>query len=317
MAGALARDRHSVARLISVFQDRRPIAREWRRSATAELDRLAPDREAVVIGVTGTPGSGKSTLLGRLANDLLHADPDLTLAVLAVDPSSPISGGSLLGDRARLRAGAHPRLFFRSEAADAELGGLSPSSFQVCRLLSRLFDCVIVETVGIGQSEGDVRHLADHVYLVLAPLGGDDVQLMKAGIIEVPDSFVINKSDEPAAAKTYRQLKSALWLARPADGDRLPVYLTSAKTGAGVDALRDAMAGEIAAGPRFDRGARDRYFFERWVKDEWGRQGLVQLRGECGGAGALIGQAGDSDRAQDVFTDSFLSSIQTPMGKNA
>jgi LAO/AO transport system kinase len=309
VTAALDRDRHAVARLVSLFQDRRPEATDWRRRAWTELDRAAPDREAVVIGITGTPGSGKSTLLAKLAGELLAGDEELTVAVLAIDPSSPISGGALLGDRARMRGGGDSRLYFRSEAADAELGGLSPSSFQVCRLLSRLFSCVIVETVGIGQSEGDIRHLADHVYLVLAPLGGDDLQLMKAGIIEIPDAFIVNKCDEPSAARTHRQLKAALWLARPDDGDRLPVFLTSAKTGVGIDRLRDAIAAQIGAGAIVDRAARDAYFFERWVKEEWGRAGLAHLRGELGGAGAMLAQAGDFERAGADFSVHFRAAI--------
>jgi LAO/AO transport system kinase len=300
---------HAVARLISLFQDRRTEAAASRQAALKMLDERGRAHDAVVIGVTGTPGSGKSTLLGRVGAELLRADDKLTVAILAIDPSSPISGGALLGDRTRMRTTDDPRLFFRSEAADAELGGLSPSSFQVCRLLSRLFDCVIVETVGIGQSEGDIRHLADHVYLVVAPLGGDELQLMKAGIIEIPDSFVVNKCDEPAAKQTHRQLRATLWLARPDDGDQLPVFLTSAKTGEGIEALRDAFATQIAAGRVTDPGARDRYFFERWVKDEWGRAGLVHLHGPLGGASALLGDDGDLDRASAAFNKSFQDMI--------
>jgi LAO/AO transport system kinase len=299
---ALARESHAVARLISLFQDRRPGAATGRRRVVQLLDGRS---EAVVIGVTGTPGSGKSTLLGRVVKELLRTDSELTVAILAVDPSSPISGGALLGDRTRIGNIEDPRLFFRSEAADAELGGLSPSSFQVCRLLTRLFDCVIVETVGIGQSEGDVRHLADVVYLVLAPLGGDELQLMKAGIIEIPDAFIVNKSDEPSAGRTERQLRASLWLARPFDAERLPVFRTSAKTGIGVPALATSLATQIAAGPVRDHAARDRYFLERWVKDEWGRRGLIHLHGPLNGTAALIASAGGLDLALDAFTDSY------------
>ena len=118
--------------------------------------------------------------------------------MLAVDPSSQVSGGALLGDRTRMRFPPDERrLFFRSQASESDLGGLGPSTFQVCRLLTRLFDCVMIETVGIGQSEADIRHLADRVYLVLQPLGGDEVQFLKAGIIEVPHAFILNKCDEP------------------------------------------------------------------------------------------------------------------------
>lgn len=305
---ARARDPHAVGRLVSVFQDRRADASHHRDEALQLLDRCG-GAGAVVIGITGTPGSGKSSLLARVSSELLSADPELTLAVLAIDPSSPISGGALLGDRTRLAAGADARLFFRSEAADSELGGLSPSSFQVCRLLGRLFDCVIVETVGIGQSEADIRHLADHVYLVLAPLGGDQVQLMKAGIVEIPDAFVVNKSDEPTADRTLRQLRSSLWLARPLDADALPVFRTSAKTGDGVGELRDAIAAQIAAGPTVAQAARESHFLERWVKEEWGRNGLAHLRARLGGAAAAIERAGGFDQAQRTFAASFTAAF--------
>ena len=306
---ARTRDPHALARLISVFQDRRADASEHRDEALKLLDR-STDEGAVVIGITGTPGSGKSSLLGRLSSELLRADSKLTIAVLAIDPSSPISGGALLGDRTRMRTTADPRLFFRSEAADAELGGLSPSSFQVCRLLALLFDCVIVETVGIGQSEGDIRHLADHVYLVIAPLGGDELQLMKAGIVELPDAFVVNKCDELTAARTLRQLTASLWLARPLDADTLTVFRTSAKTGEGVGELRAAIAGQIAAGPTRDGTVCESYFFERWVKDEWGRTGLSHLRAELGGAAALIPRAGGFDGAQRTFASSYRATFR-------
>ena len=312
---ALGHDPYAVATLVSVFQDRREPAVARRRAVMSALDGVASRRDAAVIGITGAPGSGKSSLLARLTDELLRADAELTIAVLAVDPSSPISGGALLGDRTRMRATTDPRLYFRSEAADAELGGLSPSSFHVCRLLSRLFDCVVVETVGIGQSEADIRQLADYVYLVLAPLGGDELQLMKAGIVEIPDAFVVNKSDEPSSRRTHRQLCANLWLARPADGGALPIYLTSARTGAGIGELSAALAGQIAGGPVADRAGRDRYFLERWVKDEWGRAGLAHLRAALGGAGAALDRAGDLDAAAREFAQGFRRAIGTTRDK--
>ncbi len=141
----------------------------------------------------------------------------------------------LLGDRTRTRFGADDRAYFRSQSNATELGGLAPTTYQVARLLQHLFDVVIVETVGIGQSELDVRYLADHVYLVLQPLGGDEIQFLKAGIIEIPDSFVLNKCDDPAAGTSYYQLRSALSLARPFDADLPPIHRTSARTGEGID----------------------------------------------------------------------------------
>jgi LAO/AO transport system kinase len=255
---------------------------------------------AAVVGLTGTPGSGKSSLVARLTSHLLEADEGLSIGVVAVDPSSHLSGGALLGDRTRLRpSAAGGRLFFRSQASATELGGLAPSSFQVARLLAHLFDLVLVETVGVGQSEADVRHLADRVYLVLQPLGGDDVQFLKAGIIEVPHAFVLNKCDEPQAQQSLNHLQASLWLARPFDPEPVPVFLTSAKTGQGVPEL----ATDIRA--TLDRrhpgiAGREPHFLGRWVRDEWGRVGGRALD-RLGGASWWLEQCGGFEAAQQGF----------------
>lgn len=307
---ALDRQPSAVARLVSVFQDRRTTAPHERAFVMQELAAEAVD--AFVLGITGSPGSGKSSLIGRLAVELLRARPQLSVAVLAVDPSSHISGGALLGDRTRMNSAAmdDDRLYFRSEASDTELGGLSPSSFQVCRLLRRLYDLVIVETVGVGQSEGDIRHLADTVFLVMSPLGGDDVQFFKAGIIEIPDVFILNKSDEPSSDKTYHQLRSSLWLARPFDPDEVPIIRTSAKTGAGLDDLRDALLARVDAAIPTDIDHRDAHFLERWVRDEWGRHGVAHLRDRLNGPTGLLANSTDFDGAQTRFTESFAAALR-------
>jgi LAO/AO transport system kinase len=219
---ALDAHKFSIARLISLFEDQRPEAVPQRAAVLAALDTNPRARRATFLGITGTPGAGKSTLTGQLARRMHAQRSDLRFAVLAVDPSSRFSGGALLGDRTRVRfATGDARLFFRSQASDTELGGLSPRSFQVCRLLYRLFDCVIIETVGIGQSEVDIRFLADRVYLVVQPMGGDEIQFLKAGIMEVPDEIVLNKCDAvDAARRSYQALKSSMALARPFDGTR-------------------------------------------------------------------------------------------------
>lgn len=310
--GATALQPHAVARLVSVFQDRRATAAGRRAEAMRLLDeRGAP--VAPVIGVTGTPGSGKSSLLGRIAVDMVTRDEDRSVAVVAIDPSSQISGGSLLGDRTRLRTrkGDH-RLFFRSEASEAELGGLAPSTFQVTRLLVRLYDVVFVETVGVGQSEADVRSVAEEVFLVIAPLGGDEVQYLKAGIIEVPNSFIINKSDEPASNVSYHQLKASLWLARPFDADKVAIYRTSAKTGQGLETLEQVFT-EIVKGGGPDAAAiasRDAHFFERWAQQEWGKAGVRHLRTLGDGTVSYLESAGGFDVAQASFAESFISSLR-------
>lgn len=310
---AVALDKYAVSRLISVFEDQRPQAAQRRSAVLAALD-ARPERAGgsaggTILGVTGTPGSGKSSLLGRLTVDLLERDPDLSVAVVAVDPSSQTSGGALLGDRTRMRfVPDERRLFFRSQASDNELGGLGPSSFQVCRLLTRLFDVVFIETVGIGQSEADIRQLADRVYLVLQPLGGDEVQFLKAGIIEIPDAFVLNKSDEPASDISYYQLHGSMWLARPFDVETPPVFRTSALSGEGLAELEDDMLATVAAGGG-TLAAREPYFLVRWVEDEWGARGVRFLQGELGGESAFLARVGDFDRALAEFSAEFTAAL--------
>lgn len=309
---ARAREKAAVSRLIGLFEDSRPAAATDRARVIEALDATAGDEPpSVVVGVTGTPGSGKSTLLARLTVEALKADPDLSIAVVAIDPSSHISGGSLLGDRTRMRSPRdESRLFFRSQASATELGGLSPSTFQVCRLLTRLFRCVVIETVGIGQSEADVRHLADRLYLVLQPLGGDEVQFLKAGIIEVPDAFVLNKCDEPAAETSYFQLKGSLGLARPFDAAPPEIHRTSARTGLGLPELTAALLDAVAAVTPRSHAEREPHFLERWVEDEWGRQGRRHLVDALGGAPALLAASGGFDPAQLAFDTSIRAALR-------
>jgi LAO/AO transport system kinase len=270
VARARGLNKHAVAKLVAMFEDTRASAAARR----AEVLELLDERQAAVIGITGTPGAGKSSLVARLVPQLLATDPVLSVAVLAVDPASHVSGGALLGDRTRTRfATGEKRAYFRSQSNAAELGGLAPTTFQVSRLLKRLFDVVLVETVGIGQSELDIRYLADHVYLVLQPLGGDEIQFLKAGIIEIPDSFILNKCDDPAARMSYYQLRSSLSLARPFDEEQPPIYKTSARTGEGIDDLAAAMLKVTQQPARHTEDEREKYFFNRWVEDEWGATG--------------------------------------------
>ncbi len=354
---AQSRRRRDVARLVSLMEDVRPSAALAKDEAQRVLDECAAERRhtSSVVGITGTPGAGKSSLAAAVTRRLMAMDRDLTLAIVAVDPSSPTSGGSLLGDRTRMRwgddgdAGTLERMYFRSQASVTALGGLAPLTFTVCRALASLYDCVLVETVGIGQSETDIRQLAQTVYLVIAPNGGDDVQMLKAGIIEIPDSFVINKWDEPAAKVAYHQLRASLWLARPFDAPRIKIHCTSALHGDGMDefaasvltaarggsVLRAAAgsAGRDAAGevvdlvgdpsgtwrvggepelpaPGADPWARaTAYFFESWVREEWGRTGVRHLRGPLRGAPGFLQAYAGFGAAQLAFTADLTASI--------
>ena len=190
-----------------------------------------------VTGVTGAPGVGKSTLVGAVAAELRARGR--TVAVLAVDPSSPRTGGALLGDRTRI--GADPKdagLFVRSMASRGALGGLAAAAADAVVVLRAAFDEVVVETVGVGQSEVDVAALSGTTMLVLQPSAGDTLQFMKAGIMEVPDVVALNKSDLPGAHAALAQVRAALGWAAPDSGGWTPaVELVSAAMRSGVDTL--------------------------------------------------------------------------------
>lgn len=236
-------------------------------------------KTAAIIGWTGTPGAGKSTLLGRLAQELLVKNQNLRIAILAIDPTSHISGGSLLGDRTRTKfATDELRIFFRSQASNLSLGGISDSTYAVVRLLSYFFDVIFIETVGIGQNEIEIRHLADYTYLLVQPMSGDHIQFMKSGIMEIPDAFIVNKCDEEKQAKkSYYQLQSSLKLLTRFDfqGQAPPVYLTSALTSRGIDDLSSDILNLIFT----ERNTKDknRYFIRQKVYHQYGMFGLKLL----------------------------------------
>lgn len=294
---ALAGDKRAIARLITRFEDDRLEAAEGRAEILRQLDeRGAPTGR--VVGITGAPGVGKSTLVGAVANRLITDAASERVAVVAVDPSSPITGGALLGDRTRVRfAPDEARLFFRSQASAAELGGVARATHQACRVLVRLFSTVIVETVGVGQGEVEIVRLADRTFLVIQPHGGDHVQFMKAGIMEVPDAFVVSKGDlDEAATATFHALGASLRLAAPGASDR-PIYRTSALTGAGIGEL----AAAVAAVPSGGLDARAPYFFERWVATEYGRAGLRRLATLAPTTVGYLSASGGLDGAQQAF----------------
>ncbi len=298
--GACTLEKFPLARLVSVFEDPRPQAIESRAAAIEMLTAAGFGPKAAVLGLTGTPGAGKSTLLGEVALRLLDQRKDSAVAVLAIDPSSQRSGGALLGDRTRVHLPINERrVYFRSQASDRELGGLGRATYPVVRLLERLFDYVFVETVGIGQSEIEVERLADRVYLVMQPMAGDQVQFMKAGIMEVPHVFILNKYDAgESARRSYHALRASIDFARPGELEPPPILRTSAVTGEGIDSLVEDIVthGTRGAGAR----ARESYFLEKWVRDEYGRFG-AGLFEEQGGAEALLGNNRGFEAAQAAY----------------
>ena len=224
-------DRRAVARLISLVEDGE------REQVREVAEALAPAAgQAMVLGVTGAPGVGKSTLCDALVSAYRQAGR--VVGVLAVDPSSPFSGGALLGDRVRMQRHAlDAGVYVRSMASRGHLGGLAWATPQAVRVLDAAgCEVVLVETVGVGQAEVEVAELADTTLVVLAPGFGDAIQVAKAGILEVADVFVVNKADREGAETVARDLRQMLHLGEARDWE-VPVVKTVAERGEGIGAL--------------------------------------------------------------------------------
>ncbi|CAI9404913.1 methylmalonyl Co-A mutase-associated GTPase MeaB [Nocardioides sp. T2.26MG-1] len=229
---ARAGEARAVARLISLVEDESPLLREV-------MAALAPHTgHAQVIGITGSPGVGKSTSTSALVTELRRAGK--RVGVLAVDPSSPFSGGALLGDRVRMQDHALDRdVYIRSMASRGHLGGLAWTTPQALRVLDAAgCDVVLVETVGVGQSEVEIAGMADTTMVLLAPGMGDGIQAAKAGILEIGDLYVVNKADREGADQVRRDLRSMLQLAQLPEGAWRPsIVKTVAHKGEGMDEL--------------------------------------------------------------------------------
>lgn len=229
---ALGGDRRSLSRLITLVESDQRAARPALQQIYAHTGR------AQVVGITGSPGVGKSTLTDRLAKSF--RDTGRTVGIIAVDPSSPFTGGAILGDRVRMADRTlDPGVFIRSLATRGSLGGLSRATGDVIKLLDACnFDVIIVETVGTGQAEVDIIELAQTTVVVVVPGLGDDIQAIKAGILEIADVFAINKADLPGHQRTVAEIQMMLDLGQAEREWRPPLVSTIARDATGIDELR-------------------------------------------------------------------------------
>jgi LAO/AO transport system kinase len=229
-------DVRALARAISTVENRAPGWSEL-------LKALFPHSgKARVLGLTGPPGAGKSTLVDQLAR--FYRKDNRTVGIIAVDPTSPYTGGAILGDRIRMQDHfSDPGIYIRSMATRGSLGGLARTTADVTTVLDASGrDLIMVETVGVGQDEVDIVRLADVTILILVPGMGDDVQTLKAGIMEIADIFVINKSDRDGAEHVEREIRTLQSLAMRHDGWTPPIVKTVASQGMGIKELADAVA---------------------------------------------------------------------------
>ena len=308
--GILNGDHAALARAISRIENREPGYRD----VVSALHRHAGN--ATRIGITGSPGAGKSTLVDKLAQ--MYREEGKSVGIIAVDPSSPFSGGAVLGDRIRMTATAGDMdVFFRSMSTRGSLGGLSTATADAIKALDAFGkDIILVETVGAGQNEVEVVKTADTVAVLVPPASGDDIQMLKAGILEIGDVFVVNKADLAGADATVQELQNMLDLRDRTAEDWEPRILeTVATTGTGVEELRAVFADHARWLERSGKGEeteRRRYAEEirRLLREDVGRLVEAEMQNR-GGMDELIEMV--SERETDPYE--IAANVVEPLEK--
>ncbi len=289
VAAARDGDARSLARLVSQVENGSAELRPVMRAVAPHVG------HARVVGLTGSPGVGKSTVTSALVR--AYRALDLRVGVLAVDPTSPFTGGALLGDRVRMQDHAIDRgVFIRSMASRGHLGGLSVAAPQALRVLDAAgFDVICVETVGVGQAEVEIAALADTTLVIAAPGMGDSIQAAKAGILEIADILVVNKSDRPGAREVVRDLRTMIAMVSYADGAwKPPIVSVSATAGDGIDELVSRLDAHWTW--LGDTGERDRRRLAR-AREEVSAIAIAEMRRTLG---ALPGQSRLDELAAQV-----------------
>lgn len=314
-------DRRAIARAMNLLDDKRPAQQQLARALMAQLPRPELCVGCHVVGFTGPPGAGKSSLISALIKSWRAACQRVT--VLAVDPSSALSGGALLGDRLRMQVdAADDGVFIRSLSSRNSFGGLAPELLPMAVALMNACDVLVIETVGVGQREIDIAMLADTTCLVVQPGAGDSIQFIKAGIMEVPDVLVVNKSDLGVlATRASSELRATL----PADSER-ELFVTSAAHGDGVDELAEALAhrhdslagnGDLKS-LRADAVAN---WTMQTLRAEFGAHGIKALGGEASLREALTARDDDLLSRLAYFSnwlaDQFVSTADCGPGNSS
>jgi len=280
-----AGDRRAMARAISAVESGEPAGREL-------LKKLFPRTgRAFVIGITGSPGAGKSTLVEKLAAE--YRASGVQVGILAVDPTSPFSGGAILGDRIRMQSlSSDAGVYIRSMATRGQMGGLAPAAHDTVTVLDAAgCQIILIETVGVGQDEVEVARLADVTVLILVPDMGDDVQTFKAGVMEIADLFVINKSDRPGAGRVEQEVAAMLSITPRMNDWEPPILKTVATTGEGIASVRlklDEFRAFGDKGPRTTKRQRERWrlrflailrqnVFETFLDDQLGNNAIEAI----------------------------------------